>query len=183
MSGHVQSPPESFREILQGDRFVYGAEVVATRGPATPYLPANLVPLARDLLEDPRIGWISITDNPGGAPILPPDWLAGLVSERRGRVVLHLTCKDMNRNGLETAAWRYAAEGFENILALTGDYPTTGFGGMAAPVFDHAGEIVGVIGVVGRQAGLDVTWDGPVAAGLREAAAKISARLGHKGKL
>ena len=91
---------------------------------------------AKDLLADPRIGWISITDNPGGGPMLPPDWLGGLVAEHRDRVVLHLTCKDMNRNGLESAAWRYASEGFENILAITGDYPTGGFGGRAEPVFD-----------------------------------------------
>ena len=37
---------------------------------------------------------------------------------------------------LESAAWRYASEGFCNILALTGDYPTLGFGGSAGPVFD-----------------------------------------------
>ncbi len=42
----------------------------------------------------------------------------------------------MNRNGLESAAWRYASEGFENILAITGDYPTGGFGSTAVPVFD-----------------------------------------------
>ena len=42
----------------------------------------------------------------------------------------------MNRNGLESAAWRYASEGFQNILAITGDYPTGGFGGRAEPVFD-----------------------------------------------
>ncbi len=47
-----------------------------------------------------------------------------------------MTCKDLNRNGLEAAAWRYAAEGFHNILAITGDYPTAGFGGLAEPVFD-----------------------------------------------
>jgi methylenetetrahydrofolate reductase (NADPH) len=90
----------------------------------------------RALLDDPRIGWISLTDNPGGGPMLPPDWMAGLVADRRQRVVIHLTCKDMNRNGLEGAAWRYASEGFDNILALTGDYPTRGFAGTARPVFD-----------------------------------------------
>ena len=42
----------------------------------------------------------------------------------------------MNRNGLEAAAWRYASEGFNNILAITGDYPTGGYGGRADPVFD-----------------------------------------------
>ena len=68
--------------------------------------------------------------------MLPPDWLAGLVRRAARRVVVHLTCKDLNRSGLESAAWRYAAEGFANILALTGDYPTGGFGGTASGVFD-----------------------------------------------
>ena len=51
-------------------------------------------------------------------------------------ITIHLTCKDLNRNGLESAAWRYALEGFDSILALTGDYPVTGYGGLAQPVFD-----------------------------------------------
>ena len=75
--------------------------------------------------------------------MLPPDWLAGLVADCRERVVLHLTCKDLNRSGLEAAAWRYASEGFNNILAITGDYPTGGFGGRAEPVFDF--DSVGLI--------------------------------------
>jgi methylenetetrahydrofolate reductase (NADPH) len=126
----------TFRDMLASDRFYYGAEVVTTRGVPPPGAPSELAAMARALLADPRIGWISITDNPGGAPMLPPDWLAGLFAESRQQIVLHLTCKDMNRNGLEAAAWRYAAEGFDNLLALTGDYPTTGFGGLADPVFD-----------------------------------------------
>ena len=92
--------------------------------------------LARGLLDDPRIGWISITDNPGGGPMLPPDWLAGKFAGRSANIVIHLTCKDLNRSGLEAAAWRYASEGFQNILALTGDYPTAGFRGLPEPVFD-----------------------------------------------
>ncbi len=66
-----------FREILRSGRFAYGAEVVTTRGPLTDDRPQDVVSLARGLLDDPRIGWISITDNPGGGPMLPPDWLAG----------------------------------------------------------------------------------------------------------
>jgi methylenetetrahydrofolate reductase (NADPH) len=127
--------------MLIGERFYYGVEVVTTRGFQLPDAPNNLASFARDLLGDSRVGWISVTDNPGGGPMLPPDWLAGTVAEimgtdRRDRVVLHMTCKDLNRNGLEAAAWRYAAEGFHNILAITGDYPTSGFGGLAEPVFD-----------------------------------------------
>lgn len=122
--------------MLTGQRFYYGAELVTSRGLSPADAPLDLVGLAEALLADGRIGWVSVTDNPGGAPMLPPDWLAGLLAEHRRRVVLHLTCKDMNRNGLESAAWRYASEGFDNILAITGDYPTTGYGGTAGPVFD-----------------------------------------------
>jgi methylenetetrahydrofolate reductase (NADPH) len=125
-----------FRELLAGETFRYGAEVVTTRGLPAPGSPSDIAAFAKALLEDQRIGWISVTDSPGGAPMLPPDWLAGLVAENRQRVVLHMTCKDLNRNALEAAAWRYASEGFENILAITGDYPTTGFGGTAGGVFD-----------------------------------------------
>jgi len=134
----VIQPNEAVRfpEMIASGRFYYGAEIVSTRGIQRPDTPGGLVPFARDLLADPRIGWISITDNPGGGPMLPPDWLATLVADQRRRVVIHLTCKDMNRNGLEAAAWRYASQGFHNILALTGDYPTGGFGGLADPVFD-----------------------------------------------
>lgn len=132
----VPNNDATYREMLASERFFYGAEVVTSRGPQPVDSPGNLASFAKDLLADPRIGWISITDNPGGGPMLPPDWLAGLVAEHRNRVVVHLACKDLNRSGLESAAWRYASEGFGSILALTGDYPTGGFGGVAEPVFD-----------------------------------------------
>src|SRR5271165_3554014 len=134
----MNATPESpgFRELLRSGRFGYGAEVVTTRGPLADDRPQDVVGFARGLLEDPRIGWISITDNPGGGPMLPPDWLAGKFADRGANVVVHLTCKDLNRTGLEAAAWRYASEGFLNILALTGDYPTAGFRGLPNPVFD-----------------------------------------------
>ena len=69
--------------MITGDRFYYGAEVVSTRGLEQPDAPKGLAQFARGLLADPRVGWISITDNPGGGPMLPPDWLAGLVAEHR----------------------------------------------------------------------------------------------------
>ena len=132
----ISTGASSLREILSGNRFCYGAEIVTTRGFTPPGSPNQLVELGTNLLQDSRIGWVSITDNPGGVPMLPPDWLGRQLPADRPRIVLHLTCKDLNRNGLEAAAWRYAAEGFENILAITGDYPTAGFGGLADPVFD-----------------------------------------------
>ena len=77
-----------------------------------------------------------MTDNPGGGAHVAARLARRPGGRPRAQVVLHLTCKDANRNGLETAAWRYASEGFHNLLAITGDYPTTGFAGLPEPVFD-----------------------------------------------
>jgi methylenetetrahydrofolate reductase (NADPH) len=157
MSASSASP--SFRDLLRGGRFVYGVELVTTRGPLTDDRSQDVVGFARGLLDNPRIGWISITDNPGGGPMLPPDWLAGKFAGRGGNVVIHLTCKDMNRTGLETAAWRYASEGFQNILALTGDYPTAGFRGLPNPVFDlDSGALIALLRAMNE--GLEVSGRG-----------------------
>lgn len=126
----------TFRQMLTGGQFYYGAELVTTRGITPAGQTPKLVELGEALAADPRIGWISVTDNPGGNPMLPADWLGRILKQKRCEIVIHLTCKDLNRNGLESAAWRYAAEGFENILAITGDYPSNGYNGLARPVFD-----------------------------------------------
>ena len=56
-----------------------------------------------------------------------------------------------------------------------------GVSAIAAPVFDHSGRIVAVIGVLGHEPSLDTAWDGPVASALREAVEDLSKRLGHTG--
>ena len=136
MSDPTPNTSPSLRELFKSGRFLYGAELVTTRGMPEPDQPSKLVELGEGLAADNRIAWVSITDNPGGNPMIPADWVANLLKPRGKQLVIHLTCKDLNRNGLESAAWRYAAEGFDNILALTGDYPTAGFNGLAQPVFD-----------------------------------------------
>ena len=137
LSTHGALEIPTFRQLLNSPKFIYGAELVTTRGIPESKTPPKLVELGEALAVDPRIAWVSITDNPGGNPMLPADWLANILKPRGKQLVIHLTCKDLNRNGLESAAWRYAAEGFNNILVLTGDYPAAaGFQGQALPVFD-----------------------------------------------
>ena len=65
-----------------------------------------------------RIDWVSITDNAGGNPQLSPMALGKPILYAGKEVLIHLSCKDFNRNGLESAAWELASEGFHNILAL-----------------------------------------------------------------
>jgi methylenetetrahydrofolate reductase (NADPH) len=68
--------------------------------------------------------------------MLSPDTLGTDLVSRGQEVIIHLSCKDWNRNALESRGWKLGSEGFDNVLALSGDYPAAGHKGLAAPVFD-----------------------------------------------
>jgi len=68
--------------------------------------------------------------------MLAPDTLGTDLVGRGQEVIIHLSCKDWNRNALESRGWQLSSGGFHNVLALSGDYPVTGHDGLAAPVFD-----------------------------------------------
>jgi methylenetetrahydrofolate reductase (NADPH) len=92
--------------------------------------------MAKDAYSDGRISAVSITDNPGGNPSLAPDVLGNDIFKLGMDVIVHFTCRDTNRVGIESRALQLAMMGMKNILALTGDYSGEGFGGRGAPVFD-----------------------------------------------
>ena len=131
------APTPSLRERLERvDEFAVLAEVVTTRGLITASRSQATVEAAQALAADPRIDGLSITDNPGGHSMLSPDALGTDLAAAGKDVIIHLSCKDSNRNGMESRAWKMASLGFSNILALSGDYPQTGQRGLSAPVFD-----------------------------------------------
>jgi methylenetetrahydrofolate reductase (NADPH) len=130
-------PKPTLRRLLaQQDRFVVAAEVVTSRGLITTDRARHILSLARELAVHPSIDVLSITDNPGGKAMLSAETLGTDLIQRGQDVIIHLACKDRNRNSLESWGWRLASEGFHNVLALTGDYPVSGYAGLAAPVFD-----------------------------------------------
>src|SRR5437660_4135687 len=124
------------RLLADPSRFVVAAELVTSRGLISGSRGAQVLSLARELAEHPRIDVLSITDNPGGHAMVSPDTLGTDLISRGQEVIIHLSCKDWNRNALESRCWKLASEGFHNVLALSGDNPVTGFHGQAAPVFD-----------------------------------------------
>jgi methylenetetrahydrofolate reductase (NADPH) len=127
----------TLREKLeQSSRFLIGTELVSVRGGMGERSAVKARDFANRLIESPHVDWISITDNAGGNPQLAPTALGKPILYAGKEVVIHLTCKDLNRNGLESEAWLLHSEGFNNILAMTGDYPVAGNGGTAKPVFD-----------------------------------------------
>ena len=133
----TSAAPVPLRERLgQPGKFVVAAELVTSRGPISSDGGAKVLGLARELAADPRIDVLSITDNPGGHAMVAPDALGTDLISRGQEVIIHLACKDWNRNALESRGWQLGSTGFHNVLALSGDYPVTGHRGLAAPVFD-----------------------------------------------
>jgi methylenetetrahydrofolate reductase (NADPH) len=133
----VELTSTPFRDCLEvPGSFSIAVEIVTARGVVSTERSRTLVEKARALAADPRIDVLSITDNPGGHAMLAPDTLGTDLLSRGQEVIIHLSCKDWNRNALESRGWKLASEGFDNVLCLSGDYPLDGYGGTAAPVFD-----------------------------------------------
>ena len=50
--------------------------------------------------------------------------------------IVHFTCKDKNRNQIESILYALDRIGVHNLLVMTGDFPLYGFQGKAKPVYD-----------------------------------------------
>src|SRR5215207_6343133 len=122
--------------LADSSHFARGVELVTTRGTMEEAKATTTRDFANELARAEQIDWVSITDNAGGNPQLSPLALGKPLLYAGKEVLIHLSCKDFNRNGLESAAWELASEGFHNILALSGDYPAAGYHGRGKPVFD-----------------------------------------------
>ena len=116
--------------------FAVCIELVTSRGQITEPSGRRVLDIARSLAPHPRITALSITDNPGGNAMLGADTLGTDLIARGQEVIIHLSCKDWNRNALQSRGWELASAGLNNVLALSGDCPVSGYKGKAAGVFD-----------------------------------------------
>lgn len=66
-------------------------------------------------------------------------------------------------------------------VATSDSQVNAGFAAVSGPIFDHAGEIAAAITAIGMRDEVDLSQAGPVARLIREAAAKVSRRIGHSG--
>jgi methylenetetrahydrofolate reductase (NADPH) len=122
-------------DLLAPDRFVVTLELVPGRESRGRRV-ETVMDIARQAFADGRISAVSMTDNPGGNPSLSPDAFGSEIFKIGMDVIIHFTCRDINRVGMESRALQLAMMGMKNILALTGDYTGSGYGGQGAPVFD-----------------------------------------------
>lgn len=126
----------AFREAIQNTPFTVSIEIVPGRGCGGPAVDAP-AEFARLIAETGTpIRAISVTDNPGGNPAISPDSMALEIRRNGVEPIVNFACRDYNRNALESRAMALARNGVRTVLAVTGDYPESGYRGVARPVFD-----------------------------------------------
>lgn len=96
----------------------------------------NVLKMAELAAKDKRINGITITDSPGGRPAMLPLSLAVDIKNMGIDPLIHFTCKDKNRNSIQSDLYALERAGLTNLLVMTGDYPTEGYTGCPKPVFD-----------------------------------------------
>jgi len=79
---------------------------------------------------------ISVTENLGGMPAVSPEFVASHLKELPIPVILHFSCKDKNRNQIESELLTLEKKGLLDLLIMTGDIPSSGYLGTPKPVFD-----------------------------------------------
>lgn len=83
-----------------------------------------------------RVDAINVTDLQSSVMKAGSMALCHLLKDRGIEPVFQMTCRDRNRLSLQSDLLSAAILGIENILLLTGDYPTLGDHPEAKPVFD-----------------------------------------------
>jgi len=102
-----------------------------------------------------RVDAVNVTDLQSSVLRLGSLAVCHLLKNRGIEPILQMTCRDRNRLALQSDLLSAAVLGIENVLVLTGDYPSAGDHPEAKPVFD-LGSIELLDAVKGLQAGKDM---------------------------
>ncbi len=121
--------------LLNPNIFPVTWELVPGRGAREAVQEKTLV-LAKQAAEGKKICALTLTDNPGGTPALSADFMGAEILTLGIEPVVHFTCKDKNRNQIESQLYALDRSGVRNLLVMSGDYPVSGYQGRPAPVFD-----------------------------------------------
>jgi len=129
---------------------------------------------SRPVATNVRAGWVMpLTNSATGrlfVAYLPRSLTAALLKEELARV-------PGEGKGFQALLEKVLARGLSRV---EGDLQR-GVSGIAAPVFGLGGTLAAALTVLGIQGTIDVSWNGPVAKGIKETAARLSRRLGHTG--
>lgn len=136
-----------FKEsLLDKETFSVTWELVPGRG-AREKAQESAILAAEQAAKGGKVHALTITDNPGGNPAMLADYLGMEILKLGIEPLVHFTCKDKNRNQMESQLYALDRAEVRNLLVMTGDYTVSGFHGRPKPVFDldptHALELIG----------------------------------------
>lgn len=120
----------TFCEKIKSGKFVVTSEIGPPKGVDI-----------KEMLEDAdlikgKVDAINVTDLQSSVMRVGSLAICRLLKERGIEPIFQLTCRDRNRLALQSDLLSANVLGIENVLLLTGDYPTLGDHPEAKPVFD-----------------------------------------------
>jgi methylenetetrahydrofolate reductase (NADPH) len=124
-----------FKTILTKKDFVFTFELVPARSSRTLEY-QKIIKFLEESVKHQFFDTFSITENPGGNPSLAPFVLGNEIKKFGFDPIIHFSCKDKNRNQIESELLALDGVKLHNLLVITGDYPLYGYLGKAKPVFD-----------------------------------------------
>jgi len=138
-----------FYEKIKSGKFIITSEIGPPKG-----IDIKEMFLDADLIKS-RVDAVNVTDLQSSVLRLGSMAVCHLLKDRGIEPILQMTCRDRNRLALQSDLLSAAVLGIENVLVLTGDYPTLGDHPEAKPVFDLGSvELLDVI--KGLNAGVDM---------------------------
>lgn len=120
----------TFCEKLTNGKFVVTSEIGPPKG-----IDIKEMLDDADLIKG-RVDAINVTDLQSSVMRVGSLAICHLIKDRGHEPIFQVTCRDRNRLALQSDLLSAAVLGIENVLALTGDYPTLGDHPDAKPVFD-----------------------------------------------
>ena len=120
----------NFCEKIRSGKFIVTSEIGPPKGIDV-----------KEMLEDAdlvkgRVDAVNVTDLQSSVLRLGSLAVCHLLEDRGVEPILQMTCRDRNRLALQSDLLSAAVLGIENVLVLTGDYPSAGDHPEAKPVFD-----------------------------------------------
>jgi methylenetetrahydrofolate reductase (NADPH) len=120
----------TFCEKIVSKKFVVTSEIGPPKGTDVHEVLDNA-----ELLKG-RVDAINVTDLQSSVMKAGSLAMCHLLKDRGIEPILQMTCRDRNRLALQSDLLSASILGIENVLVLTGDYPTLGDHPEAKPVFD-----------------------------------------------
>lgn len=186
-SGMVRQDPDSGRYAL-GD-FALTLGLVALQGLDIVRDTARVMQDLRDELDETV--FLAVWGNRGPTIVRWEESVRPIAVNVRVGSVLPVTT---SATGRTFAAWLPEASDHGIDRAMLDEIRATGIaaqrnalmqgiGAVSAPIFDHRGEIIGALTVLGADTGFDARPDGPVARACLRAAREASLHMGHRPDL